>query len=89
MIPSPYEGIERSEWSAVTAKLVEEFPLDSEVLVTVVQDAWRDLFSSSFGDASLRIGKDIFLPAQATGQQASIGVTLARLKLMTIFEQID
>ena len=67
MIPSPYEGIERSEWSAVTAKLVEEFPLDSEVLVTVVQDAWRDLFSSSFGDASLRIGKDIFLPAQATG----------------------
>ncbi|EFA68235.1 hypothetical protein CRC_03313 [Cylindrospermopsis raciborskii CS-505] len=29
--------------------------------------AWDDLYSSSFGTSRLKIGKDIFLPAQATG----------------------
>lgn len=38
-----------------------------DVLVTVVESAWNDLYTSSFGETELCIGSDIFLPAQATG----------------------
>jgi hypothetical protein len=36
-------------------------------LVYVVESAWNDLYSASFGDTGLHIGRDIFLPAQASG----------------------
>jgi len=36
-------------------------------LVQAVEVAWIDLYTASFGDPGLRIGADIFLPAQATG----------------------
>ncbi|PNJ93396.1 hypothetical protein CEP10_15860 [Cylindrospermopsis raciborskii S07] len=51
----------------ITEKLIQEFPLSSEVLISIVELAWDDLYSSSFGTSRLKIGKDIFLPAQATG----------------------
>lgn len=67
MLISPYARHPQSKWYSITEKLVAAFPLSSEVLVPIVHEAWNDIHSSSFGDTSLVIGKDIFLPAQATG----------------------
>jgi len=67
MLLSPYMNHLESEWLEITNKLIEEFPLSSEVLVSIVESAWEDLYNSSFGNSGLKIGQDIFLPAQATG----------------------
>lgn len=67
MLVSPYINHPESEWLEITKKLVEEFPLSSEVLVAIVETAWDDLYNSSIGNSGLKIGQDIFLPAQATG----------------------
>lgn len=64
---SPYDGHDQSEWLDVTKELVERFPLPPNDLVELVMGAWEDIYSSSFGGADIKIGKDIFLPAQATG----------------------
>ncbi len=67
METSPYAKQPCSEWSAITAVLVERFPSSMPTLVHMVELAWTDLYRASFGDTELRIGIDIFLPAQATG----------------------
>ncbi|MBL4617541.1 MAG: ScaI family restriction endonuclease [Robiginitomaculum sp.] len=67
MITSPYVDCDESEWLSITKKLVDDFPLDNDLIVKVVHDAWDDIYTSSFGDDSIKIGSDIFLPAQATG----------------------
>jgi hypothetical protein len=67
MLVSPYINHPESEWLEITKKLIQEFPLSSEVLISIVESAWNDLYSSSFGNSGLKIGQDIFLPAQATG----------------------
>lgn len=81
MIISPYAEIPEDEWEETTKKLVEDFPLDSETLCSVVNSAWEDIYTSSFGDTSLKIGEDIFLPAQATGiiLEKLIAVHLSKL----------
>lgn len=79
MFTSPYIGYPEQEWLQITRQLVKEFPFSSEVLVSIVESAWEDLFSSSLGNSQLKIGQDIFLPAQATGVilEKLIAVTLA------------
>jgi hypothetical protein len=67
MLNSPYEGIEEAKYIDITKKLMDEFPLSIDVIVSVVQEAWNDLYTSSFGSTEIKIGEDIFLPAQATG----------------------
>ncbi len=67
MLISPYTDHPRAEWAEITRRLVEMFPLEMDALVEVVELAWDDLYTASFGDTGLRIGSDIFLPAQATG----------------------
>lgn len=67
MLKSPYVGHSEEDWFSITKQLVSKFPLPAEVLVSTVNDAWNDVYSSSFGDTALVIGRDIFLPAQATG----------------------
>lgn len=67
MLTSPYIGHPESDWMAITRQVIDEFPLSSEVLISTVEEAWKDLYSSSFGDFRLQIGRDIFLPAQAIG----------------------
>ena len=64
---SPYVNRAPNEWAAITEGLVAAFPLDAAMLVSVVHDAWDDLYTSSIGRAKLIIGADVFLPAQATG----------------------
>lgn len=67
IINTPYKDKDKSDWFEVTRKLVEKFPLKSETICSVVNAAWEDIYSSSIGGTGLKIGKDIFLPAQATG----------------------
>jgi hypothetical protein len=67
MLVSPYINHLESEWLEITKKLIEEFPLSSEVLVSIVESVWNDIYTSTFGNSGLKIGQDIFLPAQATG----------------------
>lgn len=67
MLISPYAGHPREKWSEITRKLVSLFPLPMSSIVEVVDASWEDLYNSSIGDSGLKIGKDIFLPAQATG----------------------
>jgi hypothetical protein len=67
MIKSPYAGHPETSWSAITETLVQQFPVKPPVLVATVQAAWDDLYASSIGRSALVIGRDIFLPAQATG----------------------
>lgn len=64
---SPYQNRASSEWSGITAQLVKDFPVSPPTLVSVVEAAWDDLYTSTLGKAKLVIGKDVFLPAQATG----------------------
>ena len=80
MLTSPYTNHPQSEWYGITTRLVTEFPLSSKLLVSTVHQAWDDIYTSSFGNGSLVIGRDIFLPAQATGVilERLIGVRLAR-----------
>jgi hypothetical protein len=65
--PSPYAGVAESKWVTTTQKLVGAFPIEMAVVTECVKDAWTDLFTSRIGSAGLKIGADIFLPAQATG----------------------
>jgi hypothetical protein len=67
MIISPYIAYPDTEWLSITSDLVAQFPIPPEYLVSVVESAWNDIYSSSFGNSELQIGRDIFLPAQATG----------------------
>lgn len=67
MILSPYAGCPQDEWPEITKALVEDFPINMADIVKVVEAAWSDLFNLSIGESGLRVGADIFLPAQATG----------------------
>ena len=42
-----------------------DFPIEEKVLKKIVNDSFNELFESSVG--GLEIGKDIFIPPQATG----------------------
>jgi len=66
-VTSPYEGVSPERWSRVTAELVEAFPLKGDELVAVAMASWEEIYASSFGNGKLVVGRDIFLPAQATG----------------------
>ena len=65
MIESPYKNFPEEEWTEITEKLVSSFPINKEEIVLLVKEAWHLFYTSTLG--GLSIGKDIFLPAQATG----------------------
>lgn len=67
MLKSPYAGQPEHEWPLITQDLVAKFPIPASDIISVVELAWDDIYSSNFGDSGLRIGRDIFIPAQATG----------------------
>lgn len=67
MLSSPYIGHHESDWLSITNELIQKFPIPTEKLVSIVELAWDDIYSSSFGNSQLQIGRDVFLPAQATG----------------------
>lgn len=80
MVESPYKDVPEEDWLTITSKLIERFPLNMDLVTSVVERAWDDFFNSSIGTAQLRFGLEIFLPPQATGVilERLISIELAR-----------
>lgn len=57
-MPSPYAHQPASEWLNITAALIEEYPLQHEVLVEVILKCWDDIFATTIG-GRLRVGHDV------------------------------
>ncbi len=64
---SPFFHIPVDRWPEITKRLLEEFPLSFDEIVAAVENAWDEFYQSRIGSVGLVIGRDIFLPAQATG----------------------
>lgn len=67
MNTSPYAGKDKSEWKAITEKLVNDHPLDERFLVEMVLIAWSNIFETSIGRHQLKIGEQIFPKPQVIG----------------------
>jgi len=55
---SPYQGKNKSDWQAITLRLIREHPLSEKEIVDVVLISWNQIFDSKIG--SFNIGKEIF-----------------------------
>jgi len=80
MLKSPYAGKPESEWSSITEAVVARFPISANTMVDAVKAAYEDLYLSRIGRSELVIGRDIFLPAQATGVilERLIGIEISK-----------
>ena len=67
MTSSPYLKKDKSEWKAITEKIIKKHPLDQDKLVEMVLSAWSDIFETSIGRHNLKIGKHIFPKPQVIG----------------------
>ena len=67
MSTSPYAGKDKSEWKAITEKLIAQHPLDEKLLVQMILLAWNDIFETSIGRHNLKIGEHIFPKPQVIG----------------------
>lgn len=64
---SPYTGKDKSQWKSITEQLIKQHPLNENDIVSVISDAWRDIFETSIGRHKLKIGMDIFPKPQVVG----------------------
>lgn len=64
---SPYANKKKSDWSSVTAELIDQHPLERKDIAGFVHEAWDALFSSSIGKHGLEIGAQIFPKPQVVG----------------------
>ena len=64
---NPYNNHNIYEWYEITCKLIENHPLDMDIVVETVLESWKDIFQSSFGKNNAKIGKDIFPTPQIMG----------------------
>lgn len=67
MAQSPYSGKDKSEWKAITDKIISDHPLDEKSLVDMVLVAWNNIFETSIGLNNLKIGEHIFPKPQVIG----------------------
>lgn len=62
----PYEGLDESDWEARTGELVNDHPLDLELIKKVVFDSWKLILNATkVGDYT--VGKELFLGPVALG----------------------
>lgn len=64
---SPYAGVPTENWLAITQRLVDEHPLDTDEIVDVAQGSWNAIFDSSIGPKGFMIGVHIFPKPQIMG----------------------
>lgn len=67
MNASPYAGKDKSDWADVTHSLVNNHPLDEDFLVSMILQAWNNIFETSIGIHNLKIGEQIFPKPQVIG----------------------
>ena len=65
MTKSPYNGKDKKQWPQITQNLIDKHPLDENEIKVLM--AWNDIFESSIGRHSLKIGKHIFPKPQIIG----------------------
>ncbi|MGO1134840.1 ScaI family restriction endonuclease [Bacillus subtilis] len=63
---SPYENQPMEKWINITEEIVGEHPLDFDVIVNVVLEAWERILGTKIG-GELQIGKDVFPSPQIMG----------------------
>lgn len=63
---SPYQGLTSDRWPAKTSELIRKHPLDKELLVEAVLEAWAGILETRIAGA-LQIGVDIFPQPQIMG----------------------
>lgn len=63
----PYDGVHESEWSHVTKKLIQEFPIPMEHLTRIVLDSWDEIFTITNSSKDFAIGKTVFPKPQILG----------------------
>lgn len=64
---SPYENRDKSDWPAITEKLIADHPLNENELVNMILNAWSNIFDTSIGRHNLKIGQHIFPKPQVIG----------------------
>lgn len=57
---SPYDNVPVNKWSEITRKLIAKHPLKEQEIISLVMNAWEDIFSSWIGAKPFHIGVDIF-----------------------------
>jgi len=67
MSTSPYAGKNKSEWKAITNKLIAKHPLDEKALVQMILSAWNNIFETNIGRHNLKIGEHIHPKPQVIG----------------------
>ncbi len=67
MTKSPYAGQDKKQWPKITQELLDKHPLEEKKLKELVLMAWDDIFESSIGRHSLKIGEHIFPKPQIIG----------------------
>ena len=63
---SPYKGLTSDRWPAKTKQLINEHPLDKEILVEAVLESWNGILGTRIAGA-LQVGEDIFPQPQVMG----------------------
>lgn len=65
-MPSPYDNLSEDKWSIKTKELIDQHPLDPDLIVDVVLEAWDGIMKTKIAD-ELLIGRDIFPSPQILG----------------------
>lgn len=63
---SPYENQPMEKWINITEEIVDEHPLDFDVIVSIVLEAWERILDTKIG-GELQIGTDVFPSPQIMG----------------------
>lgn len=79
MLENPYAGVDPGHWAAVTAQLVNDYPLSPNEIVDLVLDCWRRILTTKVA-GELQIGVDVKPSQQMMGNFLNdvLGVTLAK-----------
>jgi ScaI restriction endonuclease len=65
---SPYEGVPRERWTSITRQLIEDYPLELDVIRDTALRSWDVLWRSSIGGGGTAIPlSDIDVPATIVG----------------------
>lgn len=63
----PYEGKHESEWPYITKQLIEQFPLDMDIIKNIVLESWDEIFTITNKKKDFIIGTTTYPKPQMMG----------------------
>lgn len=63
----PYEGKDENEWTQVTEDLIQQFPLDMNIIKDIVLESWDEIFTITNEKKDFIIGKTSYPKPQMMG----------------------